>query len=456
MEPAYGTAPLRADDEEDVQDPQLAEMDADEEIVVRRAEIEVTRTELSETIDAIKDKLDPQHLVEQAKDSIHDATIGKAQGALSGAMDSVKETVSNVMDKAKQFAQGSQGSAERDYSQPYNQQGYYEARTSNGNGSLMDTIKENPIPVALIGIGLGWLLMNARKGRSHHYDYGYNSGYRYGTYGAAQPSETPRYESNYTPGQTTQSFSGQGTYTQGGYGQGAYGQSTYGQGTYGSAGYQGTGTYSGQTTDSDQTRQNVVGEKLGQVKENLGGVASNVQQGAVDMAQGVKERAGQAANEAQYQAMRLKLRAQEAAGQAGDVFGRTLQDNPLAIAAAAVGLGLAVGLLLPETQKEHQLMGETKDRLMDQAKDVAQDLGQKAQTVAQETFDVAKDTAKQAAQDQGLTAGATTGQANTVGLGGSSFTGSTVTSSTTDFAVDDTTDDDLTTTNRSGSGTLSI
>lgn len=44
-----------------------------------------------------------------------------------------------------------------------------------------------------------------------------------------------------------------------------------------------------------------------------------------------------------------------------------LEDNPLALGACAVAAGLAIGLLLPPTQRENEIMGEARDSLMDQA-----------------------------------------------------------------------------------------
>ncbi len=96
-----------------------------------RNNIEHTRAEMSETIDALQERLNPQTLKEQAreqvreqyeevKSTVRDATIGKAEAMMQNASDTVSETSS----------------------------------------SIMDTIRENPIPAALVGIGLGWLFMN--------------------------------------------------------------------------------------------------------------------------------------------------------------------------------------------------------------------------------------------------------------------------------------------------------
>ena len=78
---------------------------------VNRAEIERTRTDMSETVDAIQDKLSPQNIKEQAKEQAKD--------------------------------------------------------TAKGAGStIMETIRENPVPAALTGIGLGWLFVSARRSSS--------------------------------------------------------------------------------------------------------------------------------------------------------------------------------------------------------------------------------------------------------------------------------------------------
>jgi gas vesicle protein len=50
---------------------------------------------------------------------------------------------------------------------------------------------------------------------------------------------------------------------------------------------------------------------------------------------------------------------------------RAIDENPLALAAGAVIVGLALGTLLPETESERRLMGETRDELTDRVSDAA-------------------------------------------------------------------------------------
>jgi ElaB/YqjD/DUF883 family membrane-anchored ribosome-binding protein len=60
------------------------------------------------------------------------------------------------------------------------------------------------------------------------------------------------------------------------------------------------------------------------------------------------------------------------------------EDNPLAVGAMAVAAGVGVGLLLPATRKEAELMGSARDRLVDEARETAREIGQKARETAQE------------------------------------------------------------------------
>jgi hypothetical protein len=61
-----------------------------------------------------------------------------------------------------------------------------------------------------------------------------------------------------------------------------------------------------------------------------------------------------------------------------------LETNPVAVGAFGVVLGGAAGLLIPETEKEHQLMGETRDRVIGSVQEMAGETVAKAQRVAEE------------------------------------------------------------------------
>jgi len=60
-----------------------------------------TRAEMSDTIDAIQEKLSPEHIVEEAKGRAYEATVGRVQPAVTGVAASARESVAS----GKQVAQ---------------------------------------------------------------------------------------------------------------------------------------------------------------------------------------------------------------------------------------------------------------------------------------------------------------------------------------------------------------
>jgi hypothetical protein len=105
-------------------------------------------------------------------------------------------------------------------------------------------------------------------------------------------------------------------------------------------------------------------------------------------------------------------------------FARGIEQNPLALGLVAFAAGAALGLLIPETRKENELMGGQKDLLLQKAQTAVKDLSGKvgtvagtAQAAAEEALDKTKnaaldavhdavDAVKEEAEHQGLPAGA--------------------------------------------------
>ncbi len=76
-----------------------------------------------------------------------------------------------------------------------------------------------------------------------------------------------------------------------------------------------------------------------------------------------------------------------------------LRENPLTVGTLAVGVGAAIGLAIPETGKEHEVMGEARDTVVDKAQEKVQETQQKVQKVAEQ----AQSAAQQEAENQDLT-----------------------------------------------------
>jgi ElaB/YqjD/DUF883 family membrane-anchored ribosome-binding protein len=110
-----------------------------------RAEIEETRAEMSDTIDALQDKLSPQRIMDEAKQTVHDATVGK----VTTMMNTVTEKVGDV---------GGQMQDQAQYAASY--------------------VRQNPMPALLIGAGVTWLLLRSRGNGGSTYS-GYSGSTRY-------------------------------------------------------------------------------------------------------------------------------------------------------------------------------------------------------------------------------------------------------------------------------------
>jgi ElaB/YqjD/DUF883 family membrane-anchored ribosome-binding protein len=250
-------------------------------------------------------------------------------------------------------------------------------QTVKGAGNdVFDAIKKNPIPAALAAIGLGWLFMESRnEGRQRSYrfaegrrdasPYGYRYGYEYGEYDREHDWQTGR-----RPMERMR----------------------------------GTG---GDIKDRASQAASNVGEKASDIASNVGekasDIATNVGEKAGDIASTVGEKASDVAYSMRDTAEQAKYRAQHTAYRARTRLEDMMDQSPLLVGAAAVALGAAIGMALPATEKEDEMLGEARDNLMEKAQETARETVDKAQHVAKEATQAAQETAKTEAQRQNLT-----------------------------------------------------
>jgi ElaB/YqjD/DUF883 family membrane-anchored ribosome-binding protein len=114
-----------------------AAADSEENPEQIRAEIEDTRAVMSQTINEIQERLSPDHLMGQVKETVRDATIGKVERVV----ETVGETISDVTEPAREVA-ALAGNAIKEV-----------------GTTVADKIWKNPIPVTLIGLGVGMLVV---------------------------------------------------------------------------------------------------------------------------------------------------------------------------------------------------------------------------------------------------------------------------------------------------------
>lgn len=117
-----------------------------------RGQIEETRRGMGETLDAIQEKLSFSNISEQVKDQVSEQ--------ITGAVETLKTTVSDAtIGKAGKFM--------KDIGQ--------EIKKSN----IIKIAGDNPLPLILIGFGLGLLAFNSKKSSSSKYEsYRYKENFR--------------------------------------------------------------------------------------------------------------------------------------------------------------------------------------------------------------------------------------------------------------------------------------
>jgi Protein of unknown function (DUF3618) len=75
---------------------------------------------------------------------------------------------------------------------------------------------------------------------------------------------------------------------------------------------------------------------------------------------------------------------------------RTWDGNPLMVGAASAVLGILIGLGVPETEREHELMGETRDNMIGTVQDTVRSKAEQVQQAAANAVSTVQDAAKEA------------------------------------------------------------
>ncbi|HEX6071209.1 MAG TPA: DUF3618 domain-containing protein [Longimicrobiaceae bacterium] len=328
-------------------------------------DIERTRADMSETIEALERKLSPGELI--------DELWGRMRGG---------ETGSNVA----------------------------------------DTIRDHPIPLAMMGLGLGWLAIEKATEsrtdqlRARHGEYGP------GTYERAEGRVGPyRGEELDGPGATDRIRDAAGTMKDR------------------------VADLAGDAKDrissmgdAMRDRTSSTGHPTHDHAYGIGGGAGG-SEGAHASGPGIRDRASDLREGAEREMHHARDAMQERGRQMERGLQRMLEDYPLALGAVTFGLGLAAGLSVPSTPAENRVMGDTADTLKgevkrtaretaEMAKDVAgeaaraakseadrQGMGDDLRAKAERVIGAAKETARTESENRGLTADAMQNRAREIG-----------------------------------------
>lgn len=128
----------------------------------------------------------------------------------------------------------------------------------------------------------------------------------------------------------------------------------------------------------DRGRMAEVKDRAGDVAERVGERVSELRDETFDRAQALRDRTMDGARN-------IKMRGRD-----------VLNDTPLVAGIAAVALGALVGAMIPETERENELFGQTRDKLKDRAADVAREGVGQAKNIATAAATAARDAAKEA------------------------------------------------------------
>jgi len=140
-----------------------------------------------------------------------------------------------------------------------------------------------------------------------------------------------------------------------------------------------------------------VGSSVSGMKDSISEASSGVAERAGELKDRAGERIGELSGEARRQTRRIKTNFEHAA-----------EENPLALAIGAAVVGLALGMLLPNTEREDEMMGSARDQLVDRAertaervKDAAVDAGRELKETVRTEIEEHKPEVKQAVQEAG-------------------------------------------------------
>ncbi|HRW07550.1 MAG TPA: DUF3618 domain-containing protein [Caldilineaceae bacterium] len=357
-----------------------------------RQDIDETRRDMGRKIDAIQNQLSPEHLKIKAREVVDDVATSTA--------DSLSEYMRNNM--------------------------------GDIGHSVAHTLKQNPIPTALVGLGLGWLLIESFSSNGESQVRYPLTRYRpAAAYGAADEYDVYRYNRNRNEPTYGSAYASNGGHD---HDQGVVDQVKEKVGNAAGAVQQKAEQWMGQAQEQvnnatyeaqrmrDEARlqshlaamdardhinewqdrgQSYTQHATSDTQRRASRAAHEARSYAADAAhearnyaEGAAHQVGSYANYASDQAQYYAHRAGEQAYAAGEQVVETIEENPLTFGVISLAVGAAIGLLLPQTRRENEWVGPYRDRVTDAAAATASD----AATHLQEAVDEIRPEVEQSAQ----------------------------------------------------------
>ena len=154
---------------------------------------------------------------------------------------------------------------------------------------------------------------------------------------------------------------------------------------------------------ADKSPRRSVGEDLttdtgSSIREGVDAIersGASVRKKVSEAAHTIRERAGAVGDGARHLGEGAKHQWDRARGG----YEHMLREQPLALGAVGLAVGALLAAVMPRTRQEDELMGETRDRLAEEAITAAKEQGHKVERVAA----AAGEAASEAAREEGLT-----------------------------------------------------
>lgn len=246
-------------------------------------------------------------------------------------------------------------------------------RAGDAAHSVMDVVRDHPVPSMLMGLGLSWLMYektstsDGERLRRKYGDIGP------GTYAPAEGRVGPYRGEDFD----FQTDDGSGVADRA---RSAVSSVRDGASTAAHA----VGDAASSARESVSDAASSVRESVSGARERMGGKVDDLRTRAGEARGRAGERLGQARARASERASDLSHRARDTAS-------RTYDEQPLALGALAFGLGLASGLAVPSTAFEDRAVGERADRLKEEARRTGSEAVEGVRRVATEAQHAARD-----------------------------------------------------------------
>lgn len=263
--------------------------------------------------------------------------------------------------------------------------------------NAVNSVRANPIPYAMIGIGIAWLMTSNRHSKQYaHYprqrvyhravyppsaDIGYES-----TYDSAHTNSTHA-NSTHANSVHTNSAPIHSEHTTEERSDGLLRRASSTVSQTGRGLREKASAVGGRISDTASS----ISDRASEVGQRISGSASDMTDRAKQMTRSATVRLQETAEEAQARLSQVGYRSQEQYYRAKNQASQLVDEQPLVVGALGIALGAALGAVIPTTRRENELLGPTRDELMLRARETTREHAETVKQSAQRIAELAKE-----------------------------------------------------------------